>query len=176
MIFSTLGEHFSLDDYLTLIYGWSGIWLTICVILLISRHGKNIADYEIVGFRASIAFVCLSVALRRVFDLRTEFIVPALSVFAWTAMMNTVRVALTIWKERRERHINYIVQDYPISGVVRVEKGVSGPSVTIDASGTDELHDGIPGMGRVIGPSHRGVLTERPGGHPAKESAGSEVG
>lgn len=98
----------TLDNYLTFIYGWAGAWLTLCVILLLSRPGNDWGDYEIVGFRASIAFVCLSVAFRRVFDFPVMAIVPALSIFAWTAMMNTVRVAVTIYQERKligRRHL-----------------------------------------------------------------------
>jgi hypothetical protein len=120
----------TLDKFYTLVYGWSGIWLVICCLLLVSRHDKNAADWEIIGFRASIAFVCLSVAFRRIYDLNQYIVLPALSVFAWTAMMNTIRVAITIWRERRERNADYFLPHHTVPGFNGMEERIQEEEFT----------------------------------------------
>lgn len=88
-----------LSEFFTFIYLWSGAWLSLMVVLMMSRKGKEWVDYEVIGFRASIAFVCLSVATYRLTHFDQTILIPALSVFGWTSMMNTIRVGITIWKE-----------------------------------------------------------------------------
>jgi len=82
------------DIFITFIFGWSSFWLFLFVVITALMPGLEPSDYEVMGFRASIAFVCLSVFIRRWFDTGQIVLIPAFSIFAWTAMATTVRLII----------------------------------------------------------------------------------
>lgn len=90
----------TLSSFFDFIFAWTGFWLTLTVILLMTRAHKEAPDYEIIGFRAAIAFVCASVFTFRWWDFNPLVLVPAYSIFAWTAAATCVRIAIKIWREQ----------------------------------------------------------------------------
>lgn len=93
----------TLDNFFNFIYAWVSFWLIIFVVMTATIPGLNAADFEVMGFRGSIAFVCLSVFFFRNYDISPWWLVPAFSIFGWTAAATSIRVLVTICCERGGR-------------------------------------------------------------------------
>jgi hypothetical protein len=88
------------DNFLTYGFGLCGVFLVIQVVLMLSRTGKGIADYEIIGFRASTAFVSWAIALRDIIEPSRELIVIAVIMQIITLLATTIRICRILYEER----------------------------------------------------------------------------
>lgn len=122
-----------LDRFFDFVFTWTAIWLTVTAIaMVVSLHRSPIRwkffwDYHVIGFIGSIAFVCVSVAIRRWYDWDTNALVPAYSIFAWTSFTNALRVTYLVWKGRQPRdNTDDIISHDPESPTFDVEGRVPG--------------------------------------------------
>lgn len=101
------GTFSMLDNFFDFVWSWTSFWLVITVIAMtVSLRRQPVRmrlfwDYHVLGFFTSLAFVLVSVSVRRWFDMPLYTLVPALSIFAWTAMTNSIRVVYLVWKGRK---------------------------------------------------------------------------
>jgi hypothetical protein len=86
----------TLDNAITFVYLWAALWLTLFIVLSLKLPDLDASDFEVMGFRGSIAFMCYSIFVRRFFDIDIVILVPALAIFAWTAMATSFRLMLKL--------------------------------------------------------------------------------
>jgi hypothetical protein len=162
-------------DFLTFGFAWAGLWLVLCVFLLITRRHKEAPDYEVIAFRTSVAFVCVAIALRGFFDFSQSIIIGSIIALMYASMMNTIRVFRTIRKEHRERYTNYLVSDNSVPEPGSVEEGIQGKNFPPVRYRYRELLRSRTGMGRRLGSGDWGNVSEGRAGPEDEESPGSQI-
>lgn len=90
-------------NFITFIFAWVAVWLLGFIIFSINVGDIEASDLEVMGFRGSIAFVCTSVVIRRWLELDEVWLIPALLVFAYTAMATTIRVGYRVCCKDKKR-------------------------------------------------------------------------
>jgi hypothetical protein len=121
------------DNFYLFTYAWIAFWTLVCAVLMVGRTGKNVSDWEIIGFRFLIGLVCGAVALRLIFDHQrsavpsnsyTILIAVLLAGLGFFSMRTTMRVISIIqlqgWgHDQRREDTTYPGDETPTEAVER---------------------------------------------------------
>lgn len=117
-------------NFFTAVYGWIGLFCLICVVLMLTRSGKNWADWDVILFRLSVGATATSIFVNRMFNQTSVINEPAPNIYIYTMVLfhvvlayasaaTTIRVWKTISNEARNYHQNqedYQSQNFTFSG------------------------------------------------------------
>ena len=101
-------------NFFTFIYGWIGLWCLIAFLEMITRRGKNWADYDVLTFRFAVAGVTLSVFTNRFWNPAAAPQEPLITPYLWAMVFfhlllayasaaTAIRVGIRLWQDRKRR-------------------------------------------------------------------------
>jgi hypothetical protein len=158
-------------NFFDVIYGVIGIACALTFVLMMSRHGKNWADYDVALFRFAVAGTTLAVFINRKWNSAAIIVEPEVTPYLWAMVVfhillayasvaTFVRILFTLRKESRDTsYTYYFIPDDSELVPIAVVGGSEVEAIASDPSRARGLLLSRTGLGSGAGPSDRGVLS-----------------